>query len=78
MYFKVNDMRKILIFVTLVLLVSCKAQQVSITNVEWKLIKMNDADLSSIDQPLTITLDETLKKVSGYAGCNPFFWIIRV
>jgi heat shock protein HslJ len=57
----------------LVLLVSCKVQQVSITHVEWKLIKMGDVDLSALDQPVTLTLDETNNKVSGYAGCNRFF-----
>lgn len=72
MYFNGNGMR-ILIFLTLVLLVSCKAQQVSLTQIEWKLIKMEGVDLSALDQPVTLTLDETTNKVSGFAGCNHFF-----
>ncbi len=66
-------MRGILIFITLVILISCKAQQVAITNVEWKLVKMGDTDLSTVGQPVTLTLDEPNKKISGFAGCNRFF-----
>ncbi len=66
-------MRTILLFLILALLVSCKAQQVSITQVEWKLTKMGATDLSVLDQPITITMDETTKKIYGHAGCNRFF-----
>lgn len=66
-------MKNILPCIVFVLFVSCQAQQVSITQVEWKLTKMDDIDLSALDQPVTFTLDETTHKVSGYAGCNRFF-----
>jgi heat shock protein HslJ len=59
-------------------MVSCKAQQgsaltISITAIEWKLTKMGDRDLSAVNPPVTITLDETKKGISGHGGCNRYF-----
>ena len=66
-------MKNILFYIVLTALVSCKAQQVSITNIEWKLIKVYDEDLAELNPPITLLLDEAQKKVSGLAGCNRFF-----
>jgi heat shock protein HslJ len=66
-------MRKIFLFIVLIVSLGCKTQQISITNTEWKLVKMYDEDLSALTPPLTLTLDEAQKKISGFAGCNRFF-----
>lgn len=66
-------------------LVSCKPQQVStatsepqpvstsITNTEWKLIRLNGEDVSALNPPITLLLNAAQMKVSGFAGCNRFF-----
>ena len=66
-------MKNILFYIVMIALVSCKAQQVSITNTEWRLVKLNAEDLSSVNPPITLSLDEVQKKVNGFAGCNRFF-----
>jgi heat shock protein HslJ len=66
-------MKKTLFFILLIVSLGCKNQQVSITNTEWKLVKIDNEDFSSLNPPITISLDEAQKKVSGFAGCNRFF-----
>lgn len=66
-------MKKILFLIVLISSLGCKPQQISITNTEWKLVKMYEEDLSALNPPLTLNLDEAQKKVSGFAGCNRFF-----
>ncbi len=68
----VDDMKN-LFLILVILLVSCKAQQVSIMNAEWKLTKMGDQDLSTVNPPVTLTLDEAKKGISGHGGCNRYF-----
>jgi len=65
--------KTLLIFISFILLMHCKPQQVLITNIEWKLTKLEGRDVSSLNPPVTLLLDESQKKVSGYAGCNRFF-----
>ena len=66
-------MKNILRCILLLMLVGCKTQTATLTNIEWKLIKMNGDDLSAMNPPVTLSLDENQKKVNGYAGCNRFF-----
>lgn len=66
-------MRKILLFIILIVGLSCKTQQVSITNTEWKLVKLYGEDLSALNPPITLTINEAQKKINGFAGCNRFF-----
>jgi heat shock protein HslJ len=66
-------MKRILLFIILIVSLGCKTQQVSITNTEWKLVKLYDEDFSSLNPPITLKLDEAQKKINGFAGCNQFF-----
>lgn len=66
-------MKKILFLLLVLSSLSCKTQQVSISNIEWKLVKLESKDVSALNPPLTLLLDETQKKISGFAGCNRFF-----
>lgn len=66
-------MKNILFYIVMIALVSCKVQQVSITNTEWKLVKIHAEDLASVNPSITLSLDDSQKKVSGFAGCNRFF-----
>ena len=65
-------MKKLIPLVILILL-GCKPQQVSISSIEWKLVKLENTDVASLNPPVTLLLDETQKKISGFAGCNRFF-----
>jgi heat shock protein HslJ len=65
-------MKTSLFFAMLMALVSCKPQPISITNIEWKLVRLNGEDVS-VNPPVTLSLDETQKKINGFAGCNRFF-----
>ena len=78
-------MKNIVLCILVFAIGSCKPQQVStgsgepqpaspsITNVEWKLIRLNGEDVSALNPPLTLLLDAAQMKVSGFAGCNRFF-----
>jgi heat shock protein HslJ len=78
-------MKNIIFCLLFLVLVSCKPQQAStaasepqpvstsITNTEWKLIRLNGEDVSALNPPLTLSLDAAQMKVSGFAGCNRFF-----
>ena len=66
-------MRKTVFYIVLITLAGCKIQQVSIANTEWKLVTINSEDVSGIEPPITLSLDEAQKKISGFAGCNRFF-----
>lgn len=63
----------ILIVFMMVILPGCTAPKVSITNIEWKLVKMYSDDASSLKPRLTLSLSETDTRANGHAGCNQFF-----
>lgn len=66
-------MKRTLLFIILIVSLGCKTQQVSITNTEWKLVKLYNEDFSSLNPRITLKLDEAQKKINGFAGCNRFF-----
>lgn len=66
-------MKKIIFYIILIALMSCKIQQFPITQKEWRLVELNGQDVSAMNPPITLLLDETQMKVSGFAGCNQFF-----
>jgi heat shock protein HslJ len=75
--------------VLLALLISCKTQQIQISNLEtsipvtqtsllgtkWKLVKMYSLYLSSLNDPVTVTLifNAELKNIGGKVGCNEYW-----
>ena|SRR5688572_25681637 len=70
---RIKKMKNIVLYIVLLALTSCKTQQVAITSIEWKLVQLNSEDVASVDPPLTLLLNETQMKISGFAGCNRFF-----
>ncbi|HEY3429245.1 MAG TPA: META domain-containing protein [Cyclobacteriaceae bacterium] len=66
-------MKKFFLLLLALISLSCKPQQVSISAIEWKLVKLENTDVSSLNPPVTLLLDEQQKKISGFAGCNRFF-----
>lgn len=70
-------MRNIIFYIVLMATASCKIQPVSITNTEWRLVELTGEDVSNINPPLTLSLDET-QKINGFAGCNRFFGSYKI
>ncbi|MBX2965793.1 MAG: META domain-containing protein [Cyclobacteriaceae bacterium] len=54
------------------LLTNCQTQNLSLTNVEWKLIMLNGTDYSTLTKPVTLTLSPD-SNAAGHAGCNRYF-----
>lgn len=55
-----------------VLIISCQTQNLSLTDVEWKLTSLNGVDYSFAVPRITLTFAAD-NKVAGHAGCNRFF-----
>lgn len=54
------------------LFISCQTQNLSLTDVEWKLTSLNGKDYATLSPPVTLTLSAD-NKVAGFAGCNRYF-----
>ena len=65
-------MKNIIFYIVLIVLASCKVQPVLITNTAWRLVELNGEDVSNLNPPLTLSLDDA-QKINGFAGCNRFF-----
>ena len=63
------------LFVTpFLLLAACLATHVqTVSGTEWKLIQMNDMPLAILEKPVTLTISEDGKQVTGFGGCNRYF-----
>lgn len=57
---------------TLILL-SCKAQEVSLQSTEWKLIQLGSNDITTLKEPITLLFNEDQSRISGFGGCNRYF-----
>ncbi len=54
------------------LITCCQTQNLSLTEVEWKLVRLNNTDYATLTPPVTLTLSAD-NKVAGFAGCNRYF-----
>lgn len=54
------------------LITCCQTQNLSLTEVEWKLVRLNNTDYSALSPQVTLTLSVD-NKVAGFAGCNRYF-----
>jgi heat shock protein HslJ len=56
-----------------VILLSCKAQEVSLHSTKWKLIRLGSENTTALKEPITLVFNEDQSRISGFGGCNRYF-----
>jgi heat shock protein HslJ len=65
-------MKTLIVFLFAALLSACQATNAPITQRAWKLSTLYDVDFTSLQKPVTLTLNAN-QKISGFGGCNSYF-----
>ncbi|MFN3840742.1 MAG: META domain-containing protein [Cyclobacteriaceae bacterium] len=60
------------------LLLSCKAQEVSLRSTAWKLVRIENEDLTTFKEPITLEFSDDQARISGFGGCNRYFGSCRL
>jgi heat shock protein HslJ len=72
-------MRLVSIFLLLTLaIMSCQSTKTNITGTEWKLIRMQATDYSTLAKPVTLIINPDDTKISGFGGCNSYFGTVAL
>ncbi|QOI96144.1 MAG: META domain-containing protein [Flammeovirgaceae bacterium] len=58
---------------TVIFLIGCKTQEISLQATEWKLLHLGQDDVSMLQNPVTLTFTENESRISGFGGCNRYF-----
>ena len=69
-------MIRVIIFAAVISFAACASTQQSTSVIpqgEWKLQQLDNTDVSTLIQPITLRLDTAQKRASGFAGCNQYF-----